>query len=172
MKKKTIFIIALIILLAVAVLVVFKVNAGKTQDEIIDVLRQELQLANDDSTTISCVGEYEIGESALLWFYFDNQSLTYYRAVECRVVADGRYQVKNIHKPMTYAQDIVHVVWRADDVFLVNNPTCQSIIYRDKSGDVISETKLSSSDIPYVFLHKPISELSCDFLDTAGNVIQ
>lgn len=172
MKKKTIFLIAVAILMAVAALFAFKFYMGKTQDEIIDVLRQELQLSEDDSTTISYVGEYEIGESALLWFYFDNQTLTYYRAVECRVVADGRYQVKEIYKPTTYAQDIVHVIWRADDVFLINNPACQSIVYKDKSGEVISETKIASGDIPYVFLHEPVGELSCDFLDTAGNAIR
>ena len=147
-KSYKIILIAFIILLVTVVSFVLKIDMGKTQYEIIDVLRQELQLSEDDGTMISCVGEYEIGESALLWFYFENQPLTYYRAVECRVVADGKYQVKEIYKPMTYAQDIVHVIWRADDVFLINNTSCRSIVYKDKKGDVISETLIVSSDIP------------------------
>lgn len=92
-KSYKIILIAFIILLVTVVSFVLKIDMGKTQYEIIDVLRQELQLSEDDGTMISCVGEYEIGESALLWFYFENQPLTYYRAVECRVVADGKYQV-------------------------------------------------------------------------------
>lgn len=94
-KSYKIILIAFIILLVTVVSFVLKIDMGKTQYEIIDVLRQELQLSEDDGTMISCVGEYEIGESALLWFYFENQPLTYYRAVECRVVADGKYQVKD-----------------------------------------------------------------------------
>lgn len=170
-KSYKIILIALIILLVAGMSFVLKIDMGKTQDEIIDVLRQELHLSEDDGTMISCVGEYEIGESALLWFYFENQPLTYYRAVECRVVADGKYQVKEIYKPMTYAQDIVHVIWRADDVFLINNPACRSIVYKDKNGDVISETLIVSSDIPYVFFKKSYSESTCDFVDSLGNVI-
>jgi hypothetical protein len=173
MKKRSILITVVVIVLLSLVCGVYACKVVKTQDDIVDMLRKDLQLTKDNDTTISFISEFEIDENSLLWFSVQNQHMTNYRAVECHRVANGRYKVKKIYTPMTYAKDIVHVVWMAEDIFLINNPSCQSIIYRNESGDVISKTDISPDELPYIFLNKPLgSESMCDFFDAEGNVIR
>jgi hypothetical protein len=172
-KKKSILVVVVVIVLVSLVCGVFASKVVKTQDDIADLLRKELQLTEDHDTTISFISEFEIDENSLLWFSIQNQHMTNYRAVECHKVANGRYQVKKIDTPMTYAQDIVHVVWMAEDIFLINDSSCRSIIYRNESGDVISQTDISPNELPYVFSLESLgSESMCDFLDAEGNVIR
>jgi len=145
----------------------------KTQDDIVKMLGKELQIGENSDTSISFVAEYEIGENSLLWFSVQSQHMTNYRVVECNKIANGKYQVKKTHKPMTYAQDIVHIVFDAEDIFLINNFSCQSIVYRNKSGDVISQTDILPNELPYIFILKPLgNESICDFLDERGNSIR
>lgn len=137
------------------------------------MLRQDLHFAKDDDVSISYIGEFVADENALLWFSVQKEHGIYYRAVECRLLKNGGYLLKNIYKPMIYAKDIVHIVWMAEDVFLIHDSNCRAIVYRDRSGDVISKIEISSNDIPYVFLNKaPDGGGRLDFLDTAGNIIQ
>ena len=137
------------------------------------MLQKELQLTEDDDITISCISEFAADDNSLLWFSIQNQHTTHYRAVECREVTSGRYQVKKLYKPTAYAKDIVHVVWMGEDVVLINNPSCRSILYRNKAGDVISKTDILPSELPYVFLLKSLGhETKCDVLDAEGNFIR
>lgn len=74
---------------------------------------------------------------------------------------------------MTYAQDIVHIVLDAEDIFLINNLSCQTIVYRNKFGDVISQTNILPNELPNIFILKPLgNESICDFLDERGNSIR
>jgi hypothetical protein len=173
MKKRNILVAVVVIVLVSLVCGVFACKVVKTEDDIADMLRKELQLTEDDDTTISFISEFEIDENSLLWFSIQNQHMTNYRAVECHRVANGRYRVKKIDTPMTYTQDIVHVVWMAEDIFLINDSSCRSIIYRNGSGDVISQTDISPDELPYGFSLESLgSESVCDFLDAEGNTIR
>ena len=160
-------------LLILAVLLASQFNVVATRDDIKDVLRQDLRLGDADQTVISYLGEFAIDDDYLFWFSIHNQAITYYRAVECHLMLNGNYRIRKIHKPMTYAQDIVHVVWMTEDIFLINNSSCRSIIYMNESGDVIAQTEIAPNEIPYVYLHKtPVKPCSCDFLDSTGEAIR
>jgi hypothetical protein len=61
----------------------------------------------------------------------------------------------------------------AEDIFLINDSSCRSIIYRNGSGDVISQTDISPDELPYGFSLESLgSESVCDFLDAEGNIIR
>ena len=73
---------------------------------------------------------------------------------------------------MVYARDIVHIIWQAEDAFLINDPNCCTIVYSNGAGTVLSKTELSQDDLPYVFLLKyPFGASKCDFLDVDGSCI-
>lgn len=172
-KPRKTFLIILFLLLVLTVVFVSNLKLARTQDAMIDMLRQNLHLAKNDGTSISYAGEFVVNENALLWFSIQKEYETYYRAVECRLLKKGGYLLKNIYKPMTYAQDIVHIVWKAEDVFLINNSDCRAIVCKDIFDNVISKTEISSDDIPYVFLLRTsVSSSTWDFLDITGNSVR
>ena len=121
---------------------------------------------------ITCAGDYTADAYTLLWFIIQNQDMTLYRAVDCRVLNNGSYWMKKTYTPSACARDIVHVVWRyARDIVLINNFDCRSIVYHTSYGD--EKTELSAEDIPYVFPYAPpYGTTGCDFLDAAGNSIR
>lgn len=171
MKKAHIVFSIVFLILLVSILLFFSTfHLVKTKDDVMDVLRQELQLTENNDVTISYLGEYSLDEDSLFWFLIQNQSYTLYRAVECHPLIGGWSHVAHIYDPMTYASDIVHVIWKGEDIILMNNPDCQSLVYKDDSGRVVTTTEFSSSELPYVFLHKPLNGTS-DFLDYEGNKI-
>ncbi len=169
-KSHKILLILVILVIAAAVIVISNLPIAKTQKAMGELLRKKLAISQD--AVITCAGDYTADDHALLWFAIQNQDMTLYQAVDCRVLNSGSYWVKKIYTPSTYARDIVHVVWRhARDIVLINNSDCRTIIYHTSYGD--KKTELSVEDIPYVFLRNPSVESStCDFLDTVGNTIR
>ena len=155
---------------AVAVSVISNLPIAKTQEAVGELLRKKLDLPQD--AVITCAGDYTADAYTLLWFIIQNQDMTLYRAVDCRVLNNGSYLVKKIYTPSAYARDIVHVVWRyARDIVLINNSDCRSIVYHTSYGD--EKTELSAEDIPYVFPYAPpYGTTGCDFLDAVGNSIR
>lgn len=169
-KSHKILLILAILVIAAAVIVISSLPIAKTQEAVEEWLRKELELSQD--AVITCAGDYTADEYTLLWFIIQNQDMTLYRAVDCRVLNNGSYWVKKIYNPSAYARDIVHVVWRyARDIVLINNSDCRSIVYHTSYGD--EKTELSVEDIPHVFLRNPSGGSStCDFLDAAGNSVR
>ncbi len=164
--------IVLILLLAVSAFFVSRSPYVKDREGIIPVLRKELDLAGEDSAVISCVGEYVRDEETLLWFTIQKENTVFYRAVDCRMLKNGGFGIKNIYDPMTYAPDIVHVVWMAEDVFLVNDPDCRGVVSRNAEGNVIKQTDFAPEPFPVVL---SLSQLGMDgmidFVDSEGNPI-
>ena len=79
----------------------------------------------------------------------------------------------DVRKPMIYAQDIVHIVWMAKDVFLINNSECRVIaVDSGTSGDAVSRIELSPDDLPYVFPDGVSGSGKLDFLDAEGNPVR
>ena len=155
---------------AAAVIVISNLPTAKTQEAVGELLRKKLDLPQD--AVITCAGDYTADAYTLLWFIIQNQNMTLYRAVDCRVLNNGSYWMKKTYTPSAYARDIVHVVWRyARDIILINNFDCRSIVYHTSYGD--EKTELSAEDIPYVFPYAlPFGTTDCDFLDAAGNSIR
>ena len=172
--KRTCRIVLIIFPLLLVLILWFMSNLkiAKTQDDLKNLLRQDLHLSEED-TIISYIDDYVVDDHALLWFSVQKEYSTDYRAMDCRLLKNGGYILKNIYKPMIYSQDIVHTMWMNGDIFLINDPDCRAITYRDSSHEIISKIELSPNDIPYVFLDKPPSgETKMDFLDSAGNIIR
>ena len=169
-KSHKILLIVALLVLVLAVIVISKLPIAKTQAAVGERLRKELDIPQD--AVITCAGDYTADAYTLLWFIIQNQDMTLYQAVDCRVLHNGSYWVKKIYTPSEYTRDIVHVLWRhARDVYLINDPDCRVIAYHGSYGD--RRTELSAADIPYVFLLNPSTEsFTCDFLDADGNTIQ
>ena len=168
-KSHKILLILVILVIAAAVIVILNLPIAKTQEAVGEFPRKELELSQD--AVITCAGEYTAGDHALLWFIIQNQDMTLYRAVDCRVLNNGSYWVKKIYKPREYTRDIVHVVWNARDVYLINDPNCGSIVYHTSYGE--EKTEFSADDLPYIFVYSPpFGTTGCDFLDAAGSIIR
>ena len=168
-KSHKILLILALLVLVLAVIVISDLPIDKTQEAVGERLRKELDLPQDAVRT--CAGEYTADDHVLLWFIIQDQDMTLYRAVDCRVLNNGSYWVKKIYKPSAYTRDIVHVVWNARDVYLVNDLNCGAIVYHTSYGE--EKTEFSADDIPYIFVYSPpFGTTDGDFLDTAGNVIR
>ena len=161
MKKSHKILLALALLAAAAaaaVIVISNLPIAKTQEAVGELLRKKLDLPQD--AVITCAGDYTADAYTLLWFIIQNQDMTLYRAVDCRVLNNGSYWMKKTYTPSACARDIVHVVWRyARDIILINNFDCRSIVYHTSYGD--EKTELSAEDIPYVFPYAPPYGTTC-----------
>ena len=168
-KSHKILLILALLVLVLAVIVISDLPIAKTQEAVGERLRKELDLPQDAVQT--CVGEYTADDHVLLWFIIQDQDMTMYRTVDCRVLNNGSYWVKKIYEPSAYTRDIVHVVWNARDVYLINDPNCGSIVYHTSYGE--EKTEFSAEDLPYIFAYSPpFGTTGCDFLDAAGSIIR
>ena len=123
--------------------------------------------------SITYIGEYSDGSDALLWFAIDGNYSDQYVAVECEKQASGKYKFIDTYSPMTYAQDIVHVVWKAEDIFLVNNRDCCQIVYMNEAREIVQEIDVAEHGLPYVFrLSMPTNPGICMFVDANGEEIR
>lgn len=176
MKKTRKKVLAIaVILVVVAALAVLVCNAVKTQDEIADKLRKELLLTEEEAAKLSYVGEYRNDDDSLLWFTIQNgiPHMNRYIAVECRVVADGRYFVKNISDGGSWGPDISHAFFGNKDIILIHNPSCRSVIYATMGGTEVARIDISPDDIPYIFeLDQPATSTRISFVDAEGNELR
>ena len=142
-----------------------------TDENLIKKISNDLDLPTGCS--ISYIGEYSDGSDALLWFAIDGNYPDQYVAVECEKRSSGKYKFIDTYSPMTYAQDIVHVVWKAEDIFLVNNRDCSQIVYMNEAREVIREIDVAEYGLPYVFrLSMPSNPGICMFVDVTGEEIR
>lgn len=168
-KSHKILLVLVLLVLVLAVIAASNLHIAKTQEAVGELLWKKLDLPQD--AVITCAGDYTADAYTMLWFIIQNQDMTLYRAVDCRVLNNGGYWVKKIYTPSAYARDIVHVVWRyARDIVLINNFDCRSIVYRTSYDE--EKTELSAGDIPYIFLLPQSGYFTCDFLDASGNSIR
>ena len=88
MKKSHKILLALALLAAAAaaaaaVIVISNLPIAKTQEAVGELLRKKLDLPQD--AVITCAGDYTADADTLLWFIIQNQDMTLYRAVDCRM---------------------------------------------------------------------------------------
>ena len=96
-----------------------------------------------------------------------------YVAVECEKRSSGKYKFIDVYSPMTYAQDIVHVVWMAEDIFLVNNRACTQIVYMNEARETVQEIDVAEHGLPYIFrMSMPTNPGICMFIDANGEEIR
>ena len=94
------------------------------------------------------------------------------RAMECKLLSNDRYLVKELYTPKIYSKNIVHVLWKAEDIFLINDTNCQTIINSNQEGEIISQIDILPDEYPYIFhLDPPTGSSIWSFLDSQGNPI-
>lgn len=169
--RKIVLIVSLLLLLLI-ILLSFNLETPQTLDALTNLLRQEWDHPGDPAS-ISYIDSYALDGRVLLWFSVQKEHLTVYRAMDCRLLKDGKYILREIHTPMVYSQNIVHTLWMGNDIFLVNDRSCSSIVYKDGSDKIVSKVDLPPNDIPYVFLDSPKAHATkMDFIDSKGNSIR
>ena len=142
-----------------------------TDENLIKKISNDLDLPTGCS--ISYIGEYSDGSDVLLWFAIDGTYPDQYVAVECEKRSSGKYKFIDVYSPMTYAQDIVHVVWMAEDIFLVNNRACTQIVYMNEAREIVQEIDVAEHGLPYVFrMSMPTNPGICMFIDANGEEIR
>ena len=140
-------------------------------ENLIKKISKDMDLPADCS--LSYIGKYSDGSNVLLWFTIDGYYSDQYVAVECEKQASGKYKFIDTYSPMTYAQDIVHVVWKAEDIFLVNNRDCCQIVYMNEAREIVQEIDVAEHGLPYVFrLSMPTNPGICMFVDANGEEIR
>ena len=149
-----------------------QLGTQKFADEnLIKKISKDLDLPADCS--LSYIGEYSDGSDALLWLAIDGNYPDRYVAVGCEKQSSGKYKFIDTYSPMTYAQNIVHVVWKAEDIFLVNNRDCAQIVYMNDAREVIQEIDVAEYGLPYIFrLSMPTNPGICMFVDANGEEIR
>ena len=146
-------------------------GAASPDESLREKICNELELSAD--CTLHYIGAYTEDPNALLWFSIEGNYPHQYIAVECEWLSSGKYKFVDIFTPMTYSTDIVHVIWNAEDIFLVNNRDCASIVYKDQNGEIILQTNLTEHDFPYIFPHSPPTNPGITtFLDSQGKEIR
>ena len=142
-----------------------------TDENLIKKIAKDLDLPAD--CRLSYLGEYSDSSYALLWFAIDGNYPDRYVAVECEKQSSGKYKFIDSFSPMIYALDIVHVVWKAEDIFLVNNRDCAKIIYMNQAEEIVKTTDLAEQGLPYIFrLSMPTNPGICMFVDADGEEIR
>ena len=134
-------------------------------------IRKELDLPADQKLTY--LGEYSVGKNILLWICYETDGATTYVPVGCSLKNSGAYKFKEILRTMTYTTDIVNTVWMGESIYLINNPNCKSIIYKDENGNIVQQIDIGENEHPYVFLMStPVSPCTCTFADANGEDLQ
>ena len=142
-----------------------------TDENLIKKIAKDLDLPAD--CRLSYIGEYSDSSYALLWFAIDGNYPDRYVAVECEKQSSGKYKFIDSFSPMIYALDIAHVVWKAEDIFLVNNRDCAKIIYMNQAEEIVKTTDLAEQGLPYIFrLSMPTNPGICMFVDADGEEIR
>ena len=168
MKKRLVWIGGILLaLLLAAYLIVPKWILAKPRGALIESVRQELA-ADWQSEEVAFVGEGVYSGETVLWFTIETPEKTQYEAAVCRVLANGRYRLREIKTPSVYCADIVYFM----GVYLINNPDCRVIIEKDNASGWEIRTELSPEEVPYVYIIPPVSSSTVGFYDAAGEEMQ
>lgn len=160
--------------LLLAALVLSSAGCSKTikgSDGLIAKAREEINLANADTTEIKIVDFTDAGKSRLVWFMTGNE----YQAQSCfpmefEVVGEDKY--KFVHEYMTIGRgtDIwVLPLWKDGYSFLINNDRCVKIEIIDQGGKTI---EIPVDGIPFHYFYEDSPDnFSYHFLDAEGKEI-
>ena len=140
-------------------------------DALCDLAAEKIGISDD--CVLLLRGEYFYNSDAIFWFSVLGDYPEDYVSIACEVMYGGPNQFKEVLDVMTYAEDIVHVLWKGDDFFFLNNKDCAAIVYLDGSGQIVLEDRLPHVGTPYVFrLVMPTNPGSAMFVDANGDEIR
>ena len=136
-------------------------------DALCDLAAEKMGIPDD--CVLLLRGEYFYNSDAIFWFSVLGDYPEDYVSIACEVMYGGPHQFKETLDVMTYAEDIVHVLWQGEDFFFLNNKDCAAIVYLDGSGQIVLEDRLPHVGAPYLFrLVMPTNPGSCMFVDVNG----
>ena len=177
-RSQRFLLIALILLAALAVILFSRLKLAKDTNGVAELLRKE-RLNADYSSVISFTGSCTTGKAddlALLWFSIhdpDDPDFVVYRAADCRLLKTGGYLVRDFPKVTADTDKIFHTIWMGEDIYLVDDPDCRSIVLTQPPASVLSEITLTPDDLPYIYVfHPPYGQSDLDFLDAAGRSLR
>lgn len=171
--KRVIIIISSILLIGLGVLHSYNSKIATNQDELIIMLKDKLDITQESSIKVTYAGSFEKDNAILMWYIIDNNNFVSYKAVECKLLSNDRYIIEKIYTPSEYSEDILNVVWRTEDIYLINDTECKSIVYKDKNSKILSQIDILPEQFPYIFHHVAIgSKSTCSFIDSTGNEIR
>ena len=174
-RRKSIFIVLLVLILLIIVKIYphFQ-NIAPTQEELDKLVAAELSYDREIST-LSYLTQQEKDDEVFVWYMLQSKAVSDYRSyfvAKCTTLSGGKYQLKDIFTPQTYAKDILSVVWKTDYVLLVNNPNCRSIIQTDGARNIMKQIDLSSESYPYLYTDSSLPGGTITrFLDAEGKEI-
>jgi len=127
----------------------------KGTDALIEKVREEMPIANEENMEISYAGLVAIEDTALIWFVSGNDYQAHtYLPMECNIVGKDEYTYVRTYKPVNRGNDIVILEWQGGYSFLINNIDCKTIRIIDDNGT--HDISIEKETYPFVFHHDMI----------------
>ena len=100
-KRLALIALSLLAVLLAAYLIVLNWIWAKPREALIEAVRQELA-ADWQSETVAFAGAGIRNGETVLWFTIETPEKTQYEAAVCRVLANGRYRLREIKTPSVW----------------------------------------------------------------------
>ena len=139
----------------------------RTTQDLVDKAREEIPIADAQTTDLAYGGVQTMGERSLHWFISGKAyQAHYYLPMECESPQEGTYRFVRTYKPVTCAKDIALARWNEGYSFLVNNPDCAALRLTGQDGEM-TEISLQGQELPFLYFYEgtPAQYL---FLDGQG----
>lgn len=131
---------------------------------LIQKAREEIPLAEAQTTPLVIAGNSQAEESLLFWFISGNTYQSHgYFPMEFSPKGDDRYAFVKTYTALERGTDIAVLQWKEGYSFLINNPACTSLHLEMPDGTI---EDIPVEEIPFVYYTALPS--SYTFLDADG----
>ena len=166
MKKTFVTLLALTCLFG---LIGCDATTAKDTEDLTAYLSKALDI---EQSEIQYAGEYIDGEDALVWFVAEREYTHQYFSVPCGMNKNQTYLINKIIKADEYTRDIVHSLWNAHDIYLINNMNCTKIVLKNDAGEIVSQIDITADKFPYIFDLLSLGNGKIMFIDSNGEEIR
>lgn len=119
-------------------------------DALTEKAREELPVADADTTALQYAGMNVAGNEALVWFISGDEFQAHtYLPMEVTLKGADRYTFVQTYKPLDEPKDIAVLSWKRGLSFVINNTACTSVKLTTANGT--QEENIEDNAYPYVF---------------------